>query len=269
MANSTASTPSSAAAFVDHLQASGRYVFTRAEAQEGTHLEGTAMESALRRLRARGRIATPRRGFHVIVPIEYRDSGSPPASWFIDDLMRHFGQPYYVGLLTAASLHGAAHQQPMQFQVVTDRPTRPALVGRSRIAFHMSRTVTSTPIAEIQTETGSMRVSTPEATAFDLVRFAGAAGHLGNVATVLGELAERCSGDALAELARLHAVPDVQRLGYLLDLVGEHARAEQLAGWLAMHRHRPVLLARGLPDVGAASDPRWRVKPNVAVESDS
>ncbi len=269
MAHSGTPTTPSAADYVDRLQASGRYTFTRAEAQRETHLAATALESALRRLRARRRIATPRRGFHVVVPIEYRDSGSPPASWFIDDFMRHLGQPYYVGLLSAASLHGAAHQQPMLFQVVTDRPTRPARVGRSRIAFHMSRAVSSTPIAMVQTETGSMRVSTPEATAFDLVRFAGAAGHLGNVATVLSELAERCSGAALAQIAPLHSVPDVQRLGFLLDLVGERARADALATWLSTQRHRPILLARGEPEHGAAPDPRWRVKPNAAVEIDA
>jgi len=31
-----------------------------------------------------------------------------------------------VGVLSAAAIHGAAHQQPMIFQVVTDKPTRPA-----------------------------------------------------------------------------------------------------------------------------------------------
>lgn len=260
---------STATEYIDGLQASGRYVFTRVEAADATSLESSSLESALRRLRARRRIATPRRGFHVVVPLEYRESGAPPASWYVDALMRHLGQPYYVGLLSAAALHGAAHQQPMVFQVVTDRPTRPALVGRSRIAFHMSRIVSSTPVVEVQTETGSMRVSTPEATALDLVKFAGAAGHLGNVATVLGELAERCSGEALVEAAPLHATPDVQRLGYLLELVGERALADALAAWLSTQRYRAVPLARGVAEGRAEPDPRWRVRPNVEVEIDA
>jgi predicted transcriptional regulator of viral defense system len=261
--------PPSAPEYVDSLQASGRYVFTRAQALAATGLEPTALESALRRMRARRRIATPRRGFHVIVPLEYRDSGAPPAAWFVDDLMRHLEQPYYVGLLSAAAIHGAAHQQPMSFQVVTDRPTRPARIGRSRIVFHMSRTVSSTPIAQIQTPTGTLRVSTPEATAFDIVRFAEAAGHIDNVATVLNELAERISPGALAQIAPLQSTPDVQRLGYLLDLVGQRERTGELAHWLSTHRHRAVLLGRGRPEGSTPPDPRWRVRPNVTVEVDS
>jgi hypothetical protein len=50
-------------------------------------------------------------GVAVVVPPEYREAGCPPASWFIHDLMRFLGQPYYVALLTAAAIHGAAHQQ--------------------------------------------------------------------------------------------------------------------------------------------------------------
>ena len=41
--------------------------------------------------------------------------------WYIDSLMRHEKRSYYVGLLTAAAAHGAAHQAGMEFQVVTDK----------------------------------------------------------------------------------------------------------------------------------------------------
>ncbi len=256
------------AAYVDNLQASGRYAFSRDEASRVVSGSELALEAGLRRLKARGRIVTPRRGFHVIVPIEYRDAGSPPAAWFIDALMQHLGQPYYVGLLSAAALHGAAHQQPMVFQVLTDRATRPARAGRVRIAFHKSRTVDVTPTVAVQTDTGTMRASTPEATAFDLVRFAGAAGHLSNVATVLGELVERCDPGKLARIAPLHAIPDVQRLGFLFELLGHSEHADALESWLGRRRFRPVLLAPRLAARGAKTNARWRVKPNVVVEAD-
>ena len=258
------------ATYVEDLQARGRYTFTRAEGASGKERSDVALEAALRRLKLRGRIVSPRRGFYVLVPVEYREAGCPPASWFIDDLMRFLKQPYYVGLLSAAAIHGAAHQQPMVFQVVTDRPTRQARAGRVRIAFHMSRKVESAPVAEVQTETGSMRVSSPEATAFDLVRFAPAAGHVSNVATVLGELAEKLDPAALAKLAHAYPAPDAQRLGYLLEQLGKPDLAESLMASLEVRRHRPVLLAPGQAhDVDQASpDPRWRVIRNVTVEAD-
>ena len=182
--------------------------------------------------------------------------------------MRFLKQPYYVGLLSAAAIHGATHQQPMAFQVITDRPSQPASAGRVQIEFHMSRHVEAAPVVEVQTETGSIQVSTPETTAYDLVRFAPATGHLSNVATVLGELAEKLEPDALVALAPSYLVPEVQRLGYLLDLLGEHDLAAHLATWLETRRYRAILLAPGQPNGGALPDPRWRVVPNATVEAD-
>lgn len=258
----------SLAAQVDAFQAAGRYTFTREEVERSSGRSAVATEAALRRLRQRGRIASPRRGFHVIVPLEYREAGSPPASWFIDDLMRFLGRPYYVGLLSAAAIYGAAHQQPMVFQVITSKPTRPARAGRVRIEFHMSRNAERVPAQEVQTETGSMRASTPEATAYDLVRFAPMAGHLNNVATVLSELAEKLDPTALAELAPSYALAEAQRLGFLLDQLGESRLTEPLAAWLGTQRLRPVLLAPSEPTKLQAGDAPWRVIPNVSVEPD-
>jgi predicted transcriptional regulator of viral defense system len=254
--------------FVDDLQAHGRYTFTRADAARAEDRSQVALEAALRRLKRRRRIASPRRGFYVVVPAEYREAGCPPVSWFVDDLMRYLGQPYYVGLLSAAAIHGAAHQQPMVFQIVTDRPTRPARAGRARIEFHMSRRLESTPVAEVETETGLMRVSTSESTAFDLVRFASAAGHLSNVATVLSELSETLDPAALKALAASRAVPDTQRLGYLLELLGEGELAQALARALKGRRRRIVLLLPGQAKGEEPAHPRWRVIPNERVEVD-
>lgn len=255
-------------AFVNDLQAKGRYTFTRAEAAKTNTITELALEAALRRLRKRGRIANPRRGFYVIVPLEYREAGCPPASWFIHDLMRFLGQPYYVGLLSAAAIHGAAHQQPMVFQVITDRATRPARAGRVKIQFHISRRIEKVPVVELQTETGSMRVSTPEATALDLVRFVAAAGHISNVATVLAELSEKLDPAALGKIADSYAVPVVQRCGYLFERLGEQDLARPLSDWLAKRRYRPVALVPGRRVGKTAADPKWRVLPNERVEVD-
>ena len=252
--------------FVEALQARGRYTFTLVEAMKVEKRTDIALEAALRRLKQKGRIANPRRGFYVIVPMEYREAGCPPANWFIHDLMQFLGQPYYVGILSAAAVHGAAHQQPMLFQVVTDRTTRPARAGRVRIRFHMSRHIEKAPVVDIQTETGSMRVSTPEATAFDLVHFVLSAGNMDNVITVLSELVEKIGPQALTSIADRYAISDVQRLGYLLERLGESRLADPLAVRLKDRRYRPILLAPGQPKGGAPSDPRWRVIPNETVE---
>ncbi len=260
--------PPSLSSFVDQLQERGQYVFTLKEARALKGRSESGLKIALGRLKKQKRIVSPRRGFFVIVPLEYRQSGAPPASWFIDDLMRFMGQPYYVGLLSAAAIHGAAHQQPMVFQVITDRPTREARAARVRIEFHMSRHIKSLPFKEMQTETGSMRVSTPEVTAFDLVRYSTAAGHMGNVTTVLTELSEKIEPRSLVKIAPLCATPDVQRLGYLLEAIDRREIALPLKEWIARRKPRPVPLvtSRGTRGLKAASP--WKVLPNHELETD-
>jgi predicted transcriptional regulator of viral defense system len=259
-----------AADFVQLLQGRGRYSFTLAEARSALGVTDAATEAALRRLKKRGRIASPRRGFFVVVPAEYTEAGAPPATWFIDELMRFLAQPYYVGLLSAAALHGAAHQQPMVFQVVTDRPTRPVVVGRTRIGFHVSRTVGSAAVSAVQTDAGYMRVSDPETTAMDLVRYMGACGGLGNVATVVAELTERLDPLVLSRVAAAAKAPDVQRLGFLLQVMGESRMADALESGISNRRFRPVLLvpSRGASPARQQADKRWRVVMNEPIEVD-
>jgi predicted transcriptional regulator of viral defense system len=256
-------------AWVDNLQSGGRYTFDRDEAISALQVSDVAFQSAARRLATKGRIVAPRRGFYVIVPLEYKKSGAPPASWFIDELMKFHKHPYYVGLLSAAAIHGAAHQQPQEFQVVTDTSFRPALVGRSRIRFFLKSHFAETSVTQTKTDAGMIRVSTPEATAMDLVRYAKSAGDLGNVATVLRELSERIKPDLLAAAARKEPeLSIVQRTGFLLDRFGSVRVTDPLAQWLSTRKTR---LAPLRPERNAKinqKDPRWNLVINEDVEAD-
>lgn len=254
-------------AWVDALQSSGRYTFSQAEAVADTCASPNAVAASLRRLRGAGRLALPRRGFHVIVPLEYRALGCPPAPWFIDDLMRYIGRDYYVGLLTAAAHHGASHQAAQVFQVIVDLPTRPVASGRVRIDFHEGRVVTEQTV-RVNTPTGTMSVSTPERTALDLVRYPLACGGLGHIAVLLAELAEALDPVRLAGSAPHVERSVVQRAGWLLEFVGAGAVTGPLAEWLSGQVTFPVALRPDLPSEGCPRDERWRVVVNEEVEVD-
>jgi predicted transcriptional regulator of viral defense system len=254
---------------VDSYQASGRYVLTRDHGLKALGVSEEAFKKAAQRLVAKRRLAAVRRGFFVIVPVEYREAGAPPPAWFVDDLMRFHGQPYYVGLLSAAALHGAAHHQLQEFQIVTREQLRPAVAGRARLRFFRKHGMESTPTVDMKTETGTLRVSTPEATALDLMRYLESSGHLGNVATVLAELVEKIDGQRLADVARAEdSVATAQRLGYLLQQVGAGAAGVQLAEWIGSLRPRFVPLRRDRPTRRSAKDARWRVIVNEDVEAE-
>ena len=229
-------------AWVDSLQSNGRYSFTSSEAISALGNRKIAFKRAAVRLTQKGRLIVARRGFYVIVPLEYQPAGAPPPASFIDALMKEWKHPYYVGLLSAAALYGAAHQKPQEFQVVTDTRLRPLRVGRGRVRFFLKSKLALTPTTSVKTETGTIQVSTAEATALDLVRYSNSVGGLDHAATVLKELSERINPQALLKLGRMEPEPSiVQRLGYLLDRVGAHRAAAPLAAWLA--RRKPVLVA--------------------------
>jgi predicted transcriptional regulator of viral defense system len=257
------------AELVDHFQESGRYTFVREEALRELNMNPENLKKAARRLAERGRIAVPRRGFYVIVPLEYRVAGAPPSSWFISQLMSHLGRPYYVGLLSAAALYGAAHQQPLEYQVITDRPQRLILVGRNRIRFLVKKNIGQVAIEEHRTETGIVRVSTPEATAIDLFRYAMVAGGLDNVATVLSELAERINKQKLVEAAKIDGgMAFAQRLGYILENVVSGNRSSNLAEWINKKNPRNIPLNPGKPIKRQPANRRWRIIVNDKIEMD-
>jgi predicted transcriptional regulator of viral defense system len=203
------------------------------------------------------------------VPLEYRSAGAPPPAWYIDALMAFHGRQYYVGLLSAAALHGAAHQQAQEFQVVTDRALRPAVAGRTQLRFFVKKTAAQTPTVSMKVETGTMRVSTPEATAFDLVRYPLAVGGLGNIVTVFADLAEKIDPERLVRVAAEEPeIAAVQRAGLLLDSAGAGDMVRPLSEWLAERKPRTVALRADSNVTGAEKNQRWRVLVNERIQAD-
>ena len=256
--------------YVDNLQARGHYSFVRMEAQKALKATDTAFKFAANRLSKKGRIASPRRGFYVIVPAEYQMTGAPPATWFIDELMKFHELPYYVSLLSAAALHGSAHQQPQEFQVISSSPLRSIQIGRERIKFFTKKHIAHTPTEKKKGATGFFLVSTPEATAFDLIRYSKFAGHLSNVATVLNELKEQMSPVRLVETAKIEGeLACSQRLGYLLDYLKEKRLSGPLYKWVKSHDLLPVPLIPTRKLTGKhPSDPKWSIIINEEIEVD-
>jgi len=254
--------------YLDNLQAAGRFAFTTDDAVEALGTSRTATRAVIRRLKSKAFVADPYRGFHVVVPPAYRRLGCLPADQFIPDLMAHIGEPYYVGLLSSATYHGAGHQAPMVFQVVVPKSRRGLQCGGVRVEFVARRTMHDTPVDERNTATGTIRIATREATALEVVGYPERCGYLDNVATVLAELSESMDGDLLAAEARRAPTAWVQRLGYLLELVQETDLADSLDPVLAQRTAFPIALAPWKEMNGTRRSSRWHVAENVDVEPD-
>ncbi len=252
--------------YINELLVQGRYCFSGVEAAQALGSGVIATRAALRRLRHKGEIAMPFRGFYVIVTPEHKNLGCLPANQFIPLLMAHLKEPYYAGLLTAAEHHGAAHHRPQAFQVVVKR-TRPRIqCGGVRIDFIARKNVVEMPTLDFKTPRGYLKVSPPEVTAFDLAGYPHHAGGLDNMATVLTELAESLDAMKLAKIADLSPVAWSQRLGYLLELIGEAGLAEGLAEYVKRKDPVPIPLSSSQPHKGFRQETRWRLIPNEKAE---
>lgn len=255
--------------YVDYLQSRGRYTFSTDEVYEDLPQSRGAVRMALNRLAKKERIAPVKKGFYVIVPLEYQSVGCLPAEWFIDDLMRHLNQHYYVAILSAAEIYGAAHQRPQVFQVVTDAQTSPIEVAGVAVEFHSIKNIDALPTQKDNTRTGTIRVSTPEVTAYDLFRFPDAAGGLDNIATILNELSETLDEKELrrvAELMPYHSV--IQRFGYVMDCLGRSDLVSPLADWLAARNPSRVKLYPAGDYGNAHRNKKWEVIVNQKLEPD-
>jgi AbiEi antitoxin C-terminal domain len=262
--------------YLQNLLSEGRSTFTRDEAVRALGITTRGFLKAAVRQQSRKALFSPRTGFYVAVPPQYLSWGAPPPSWYIDDLMRHEGHSYYVGLLKAAEIHGASHQAVMAFQVVTDKRIPKIRAGRSIITFLYRKNMRgiADAIQDEKTETGRMRISSPELTAFDLLRYGHAAGNISSIATVLSDLAPKLRGERLAKLAPAFERSCTQRLGYLLDFLKQpntaaplyhYLEKDQPLPWIDLEpgRHRakekpPIerserwnVLVRGLPEIDA------------------
>ncbi|MCL2700996.1 MAG: hypothetical protein FWE88_04815 [Phycisphaerae bacterium] len=253
--------------WIDGLQSRGRYTFLRSEALADSGLSEQAVNKALQRAVKSGRLIRPKVYFYVIVPVEYRIPGAPPVSWYIHDLMAAMKLPYYVGLLSAAAIHGSAHHHPQVFQVITDRPVRPILTGRAKIEFFVSKSIGQAATVDMKTSTGIMKVSSPETTVVDLVRFSKAAGYLEHVAFVISELASIIKPDRLvAALRVVNDVPNAQRLGYILDFPRRRKVSEPVHEWVERRVKRPQPLRPDRPVKDARENRRWHLLINHPLE---
>jgi len=255
---------------INHLQSEGRYWFLRSDLIKTLRMTPNAFKKAAARLIAQHRLAHIRRDFYAIVPLEYQATACLPATWFIDALMSYLKQPYYVGLLTAAALHGSAHQQPMVFQVITNKPIRPISAGQVRLEFHYKKDIKQHFYQPVKTASGTMNVSTPEMTAFDLIHYTHASGQIHHVATVLSELDEQINAEKLATLFEKNEVEiaTTQRLGYLLEKIESNLTTESLHTQLQIKKYRYRSLAPMQKTPVLEKNNRWRILVNESIEVD-
>lgn len=259
-------------AYIDDRRSEGKYSFTTDDLRKRFDLSNEALKKSLQRLKREKKVTMVRKEFYVIVPPEYRAKGIIPPSFYVGDLMKFLNRDYYLGLLNAAAFHGAAHQQPQSFTIITRGPSlRKIQNERVDIQFLIKKTWDQAGIEKKKVSTGYINVSSPELTALDLINHYDTVGGFDRIATVLHELTENIRAEKLVESAKHYKkAVVVQRLGYLLDYVlGTVALSDNLYEYLQKVTYHPCLLSpqEAKPDRMVAGN-RWKIVANIEVTSD-
>jgi predicted transcriptional regulator of viral defense system len=256
------------------LQAKGAHGFSKETLQQ--EIQGysdIAVKRALNRLSIKGRIVSLFKGYYLIIPPQYASKGILPPPLYLDAFMKHLQRPYYVALLNAAAFHGASHQQPQEYFVMTGFPVlRPTQKKGLKINYISIRDIPESLIEKRKTEAGYLNVSNPALTACDLVQFEKRVGGINRVATVLNELAEVIKPEDFSPTLLHHShVTALQRLGYLLEIV---CFSQDLSDTLFQSMEKEKLRLFRIPlkaakeTKGYSSENRWKVIVNTEIEID-
>lgn len=257
--------------FTGHLRMTGRYTFSLDEVRKRMNTSEEAVKKALNRMTKKGKITPVRKGFYLIIPPEYSAKKSLPPSMFIDQLMNYLGRTYYVGLLNAASYYGASHQAPQEFYIITNKPSlRSIKKGNLRINFIIKTTIMEEFVERKKTETGYIKVSSPELTAIDLLIYEKRIGGINRCFTLLNELHEAIRPSVLKKvIAKGIPIPILQRMGYLLDLIQPDSKlAAVVYNTLSEVNFRHTPFKTGKVTSGYPLNKKWKIIENTIPESD-
>jgi hypothetical protein len=266
--------------FIDSQLAQGRATFSKSAALAELKLTPQVYQKTVARLRKSARLASPRRGFYLILRPEDQSLGAPDPSRWIDPLMKHLGLDYRISLLRAAAFHGSAHQAAMVFQVIAPRQLPKIEIGRQRVEFLYQAPAgfveSNRPewLAQLKTEAGFAKIAGVELTLLDMCRYFHRAAGITGAAQIAHDLGEKANPGILAKAAHAYEDSAVRRLGYFLERFGHIRQAKALQPFGERAKSFKDLDPAAKPIVAALhgaeeKNQKWKLVINVPVEIDA
>lgn len=253
--------------YINHCLSDGKYCFAKSDAMLNLNISNSQFAFQAYRIVQKSLIKHLTRDFYMIIPAEFSNMDGVPPHWVIDPLMKHLKQDYYISLLTAASMYGATHQQPMSFQVITNKTRRPIKLSRGVIEFHMFKDCESIRKEQISSNAGYAQISSKEQTMLDLIRFYQSSGYLSNVALVIQDLGENCNETKFVEAIRNEKNNSVlQRLGFICHLTGLTNFANHVLVEIKSRNTQLVVLRPDISFRGGERDHNFRIIINDSIE---
>ncbi len=248
--------------------AKGKYFFKKEDAVSDLAISKVQFDAQAGRLYKKALLKRFPKNLFMIIPPEYSKLGSLPPYWIVDSLMKHLKVNYYLGLLSAASMYGATHHQPMNCQVIVSRHLKNISLSRGNIEFHMSKNCNNAQITQIKTNIGYTQISTKEQTILDLLHFYPHCGYFSNVVQVIKDLViEKIKIRNLVAVLKLEPENTViQRLGYVMEYLGFENIANVVEKELENRKVYYTLLRPDFASKIGEKSKRWKVILNNTIE---
>ena len=230
------------------------------------------IKSLLHRLSVKNYISCIRNGFYAFIPVEYQLKGIIPPIRYIDALMKYMERKYYVGLLSASAIYGASHNASQFFTVITELPQIQNSKKDKSIKFFSRRKVPEKFLRDVKTETGYVKVSSPELTASDLFHYSKQIGGLGNASTLLADLVEVLDFTKLdVNFFKSVSTASIQRMGYVLEEVLQNTFQADMLYQRANQSNvyfQTIILNPKSSILDKSANNRWKVVANIEIEID-
>ncbi len=265
--------------YLDDRLAQSHAFFSKKEALEALGMKSSAFVAAAGRLVKKRQLASPRRGFYLILRPEDRGQVPHVLNW-IDPLMKHIGLDYRIGLLGAACYHGVSHQAPMIFQVIVPEQLRDFDIDGNQVRFiyqappMFNKTNRPSWLMQVEGRWGAAaKASGSELTLLDCVRYLRKVAGFDNLAQIAQDMGMRADPKKLAMIATNYENSTVRRLGYLLDFVGHVRQAKALESFAQKAKSTkllkpPVSWFDEIHPQSYKQDSKWRLMVNHDIDLD-
>lgn len=273
----------SVTSFLDNLQAQGQNLFSSESAIASLGCSPDAWFQSAARLVKKHRLASPKRGFYLILRPEDLAAGVPDPIRWIDPFMRDQGVDYRVSLLRAAAFHGSSHQSAMVFQVIVPRQLRAISIGRHRLQFVYQEPGAFAEVNrlewldQIKSDSGYATVAGIELTLLDSVRYFHKAAGINGAAQIVRDLGAKAVPGKLARAASAYENSAVRRLGFLLEHFGHARQAKALLPFARRAKSMKLLdpsvrspaVIASVENALHEKDATWKLEINEPVEIDA
>lgn len=257
--------------FTRHLLSFEEYSFSLEEVTAKSSKDTTAVRRELNRLIEKKEIVNLRKGFYLIIPPRYSNSQKLPLQLYSEKLFKYLKRKYYIGLYSAAKIHGASHQQTQRDYLIIESPKLNAIKKKNfDIQFHTTANWPKNNIENKQSDAGIYKVASPALTFIDLIHHHTKIGGLNRMLASLEELTEELIEQDINSLLDWYDnKSSLQRTGFLLEeLLGSNNFSDMIFEKLKQQSFYPILLSPKKNEKPGSVDNRWKIDINLMLDSD-